>query len=318
MTKKTKLNRINSILKDEYDIFICSASFESRCLSIPKKFRRKSFDKVLIIENASGSDLLSKNADALTSFFKPNTERIRVNLSDPLDIADKIINSIKFSSKKINILIDITTFTHEVLLICLKYLNCLKRIKSVTCVYVNADSYCPNFQINQKWLSEGSKGVHSILGYPGMLLPSQKTHLVVVVGYEYNRAFSVISAIEPSSITLVYGSDDSTTTEKDKGANQHYKKLLENMAFEYSNIESIEIPCNDPDASADRLSLLFERHADKNIIVVPMNNKMTTLGLFLSVAQNEFVQICYSQALVYNENNYSEPGETCYIYKIQK
>lgn len=316
MTKKINLKRINNSLKGKYDVFICSASFESRCKSIPEKLRNKRFKKVLIFENINGCNELKTNADYLVDLFN-YSNRISVDLSDSLYIADMLIKSLSSITGKLNVLVDVTTFTHEALMICLKYLSCSKKVNSVTCVYVNAASYCPDVPVNQKWLSEGSKGVHSVLGYPGMLLPSQKTHLVIIVGYEYNRAFNVISTIEPSSITLVYGLDDNTTTDKDKGANQHYKHLLKNMAFEYSSIEEATVPCNNPEQVAKVLDDIYSCHTDKNLIVVPMNNKMTTLGVFISTINNDTVQVCYSEAIVYNEKNYSEPGTDCYIYNIK-
>ena len=40
MNKRCKLDDINDNLEDIYDIFICSASFENRCLSIPEKIKK--------------------------------------------------------------------------------------------------------------------------------------------------------------------------------------------------------------------------------------------------------------------------------------
>lgn len=235
-----------------------------------------------------------------------------------LSVAEKInkeLNSVQ--GRKINVLIDITTFTHETLLICLKVLSINSKVDKVTCVYVNAAAYCPDEPIQNKWLSQGCEEVHSVLGYPGALLPSLKTHLVVVVGYEYNRAFDMIADLEPNSISLVYGSSDDAITEKDREANSKYMNLVKEIAFEFSNIESKSISCNHPDKIVSELQKIYDSHLEDNIIVVPMNNKMSTVGVALSTFNNERVQVCYAPAVVYNESNYSTPGQDCYIFAFK-
>ena len=192
------------------------------------------------------------------------------------------------------------------------------KVSSITCVYVNASEYCPGQTLSSKWLSKGCGDIRPVLGYPGMLLPSQKTHLIVIVGYEYNRAFDLISALEPNSITLVYGTPEEAITEKDHEANRFFNDLVEQMTFEFSNVKSITIPCNNPPQTAKALQNLYDEHELDNIVVVSMNNKMSTVGVALSAFKNERVQVCYAPAVIYNETNYSIPGSDCFVCTIEK
>lgn len=316
---KLKLSKLNSNLLDEYDLFICSSSFEERCLKVAEKIKRKKIHKTIIVYNIVGSSIIKKNCDELKKILT-NASLLAMNFDNPLEMADLLmrdINSIK-GGKKLNVLIDVTTFTHELLLLILKLLGSSKKIKCTTCVYVNALVYNPKNELNKKWLSHGCYNVRSILGYSGMLLPSLKTHLIILVGYEYSRAFDVICSIEPNSISFIYGASENATTQKDQEANKVFRKLIEDMAFEYLNIESSEIPCDDPDETAKILGTIYERHAEENIIVVPMNNKLSTIGVALSVANNENIQICYAPAIIYNEEDYSVPGDYCYIFEYKK
>lgn len=317
--EKVKIKNLNSALDEEYDIFICSASFEERCLSVPKKICRKKIRKIILLENKNGSDLLKSNANVIKTLFPKNRKDIEVDFEDIHSIVKCFSKELSIEKKrsKNNVLIDITTFTHEELLVCMKMLWESKKVKSIICVYNNAAEYCVGEELNQKWLSQGAKSVHPVLGFPGMIFPSKKTHLVVIVGYEYSRAFSAISEIEPSSISLVYGSSKSSLTEKDKEANSLFKTMVSEMAFEYNNIEEYEIPCNDPDAISSGLIEIYKKHKDMNILVVPMNSKMSTLGVIKSLEEYEEPQVCYAQALLYNEANYSCPGNDCYIYRIK-
>lgn len=319
MIEKTTLRKINSTLETEYNVFICFASFEDRCLAIPNKVKRKKIDKVIILVNRDGSELTNKNCNLLKETYSKNSVCLQLNFKDTLDVADKIIREINLiKASKLNVLLDISTFNHEILMITLKILKNSKKVNSFTCAYVNASEYCPGVTLEKKWLSKGAETIHPIMGFPGMIIPSQKTHLILIVGYEYSRAFSAISDIEPSSISLIYGSSGSSTTDKDKDANNVFMKLVANMAFEYSDVKSYQVISSNPDEVANFLIKIYGENADKNIIIIPMNNKISTLGVFLSTIDNENVQVCYSPAILYNENNYSSVGNDCYVYKNSK
>ena len=316
--KKVNLRFINSKLENDYDVFICCSSFEERCLTIPQKIENKHFSQIIIFENSIGSALIKNNSQKLKGLFAHNQTVVSVDFSNTLSFADQLARQISMiQGRKLKVLIDVTTFTHETLLICLKVLKLTKKVDELTCVYVNATEYCPGQEVDKKWLSQGCKNVHSILGYPGMLFPSLKTHLIVIVVYEYNRAFDTISTIEPNSVSLVYGSANDSITDKDKEANSTYNDLVLQMAFEYKNIETVEMPCDNPNLVAEGLSKIISDHENDSIVIVPMNNKMSTVGVALSAFQNEHVQVCYAPAVLYNEENYSSPGEYCYFIKIK-
>lgn len=318
MMEKTTTRKINSILETEYTVFICSASFEHRCLVLPDKVKKKKFEKVIIVANKNGADELKEKCKKLQEIYSSKSICLLFDLKESIVIANQIMREISLvkSSKKMSILLDISTFTHETLMILLKVLKDCKRIDSITCVYVNVAEYCPGVPLEKKWLSKGAEPIHPIMGYPGMITPSKKTHLIVIVGYEYSRAFSAISDVEPFSISLIYGSSSSATTEKDKDANSFFKNLVEEMAFEYSNVQDYQIPCSDAEQVSKTLNDIYSEHIGENIIVIPMNNKISTLGVFLSVQNNENIQICYAPAVLYNERNYSSVGSDCYIYKF--
>ena len=315
--KKARLHNLNSNITEEYKVFICSASFESRCLAIPQKLKKQKFEKVIVLENSEGSNTIKENGAAIFGTYPGITRIIEVPFSDSLVVADLLAKELKTIKNRDSVLIDITTFTHENLLIFLKILQQDKKIKKIQCIYLNAAEYCPEANLEKKWLSRGCGEIHSVLGYSGMILPSRKLHLIVIVGYEYSRAFEMISMLEPNSITLIYGSSNSSLTEKDKEANQVFNSLVQQMTFEFSNVESIQVPCNDPQSVATALQHLYAEHSDDNVMVVPMNNKVSTVGVYLSLPGNDDVQICYAPAVVYNESNYSVPGKDCYLFDIK-
>jgi hypothetical protein len=318
--EKINLKDISLHLKNSYDIFICSASFEERCLSVAYNVEGINFHQTLIIINKDFSEQIENNKNILFEVIKSEKKIVEVSSSDPLFTADNLNKNINIGvdhEHKKTILLDITTFTHETLLILIKLIQIRYPKSVITGIYSNALEYSlGEDDINKKWLSKGISEVRSVLGYPGNIVPSRKTHLILIVGYENERAESIIEAIEPNSIALGYGRSGSATTDKNKEANEHYMNLVKQMATSYSDIETFEIPCDDPFGARNILKEIISKEKNKNILIAPMNNKLSTLGAAWVAFENENVQICYAQALTYNFPNYSSPGLFCYIVEF--
>jgi hypothetical protein len=186
----------------------------------------------------------------------------------------------------------------------------------LTCVYANAKEYSVGDKVNQKWLSKGIEEVRAVLGYSGNLIPSKKTHFLIIVGYEYERAIAMINILEPNVLSLGYGKSENATVEKDKEANSFYSHLVMEMLPSYPNANKFNVSCNDPYETYNGLKKYIRKYKDENIIIAPMNNKISTIGVGLLALKNDNIQICYGQALTYNIINYSLPGSKCYIFDI--
>jgi len=170
--------------------------------------------------------------------------------------------------------------------------------------------------VKYKWLSRGVGEVRTVLGFPGNVTPLKKTHLILIVGYEHERAEGIIEVVEPNSIALGYGRSGSATSEKNRDSNKHYHHLVEQMATSFCSVNSFEIPCNDPLGTCKEFQNQINKAEGKNILLAPMNNKLSTIGAAITVFNNKNVQICYAQALVYNYSHYSSPGSECYILDL--
>jgi len=313
------LNTLSKNISNKYDVFICSSSFEQRCLSICSNLNINKITYSFILFNKEFEVSLKKYLNKQKNILKNKYSTIEISIKNPLLTADiiqeKIINYINTNKVK-NILLDITTFTHETLLILIKLLVMFCSKVKITCVYTRAKDYSIGDDINSKWLSKGIEEVRAVLGYSGNLLPSRKTHLIVIVGFEYERAIALINILEPNSLSLGYGKSKNATVEKNKEANSHYTQLVEEMSPSYPNIDKFDISCNDPFKTYSSLKRIIGKYKNDNIIIAPMNNKITTIGVGLLALNNENIQICYGPALTYNIVNYSIPGEEYYLFDI--
>jgi hypothetical protein len=241
----------------------------------------------------------------------------------PLESSDSIVKCLDkyFTSGSVqNAIIDITTFTHEMVLVILMLFNQKYTEINVTFSYSNAKDY--------KWLSKGIGDIRSILGYPGDLLPTRQTHLIIIVGYEYDRALSIISEMEPTSLSLGFGNSDSYTTEvhglnkKHLGAREHFNEVVRDSIsiVPKDKVYEFDISCNNPDRASRDIQSHLDQYNNviegKNILLFAMNNKLSTLGVGLFALERKDIQLCYAPALIYNYANYSIPGGECYLFKL--
>lgn len=313
--------KVSDILIEEFDVFVCFVSFEKRSFSLSKNIDVNKFSKVFVVRNEKTAEnkYVLESATELETRFGNKMEYIGVDFDNPLLSADNLkakFDFLQFKEEKTKILLDISTFTHEMLLMFLCILREWKNKVELTSVYANTLDYSPEETVENKWLSRGLRDVRTVLGFPGDNLPSQKTHLVLIVGYEYERAYNIINVIEPNSLSLGYVEAEETSTEKNKDANSHYLRLIEEMTISY-DIDRFTISCRNVEKTVKELNKIIDAHKGENIVIVPLNNKVSTIAVAITVFNNPEVQICYGQPILYNEENYSTPGNEFFCYKFE-
>lgn len=319
--KRIVLDALSDEISKQIDVFICCASYEERCLSVGYKLPKTSVGTAFVLENMDLARHIDANAHRLRDLFGDKAVLVPISSVSPLEIADGVYEALNKRTRSVpeHYLIDITTFTHEGLLIFLKVLaKTIRTEDTVQFVYTSALYYGggEDTKVGDRWLSKGVVEVRTVLGYPGKHFPSNKTHLIVLVGYEHERASKLIEIIEPHSIALGYGKPGSETAEKHKEANEYFLRLVQKTTIGCDNIETFEIFCDDPFRTRDVITSIVQKVSSTNILLAPMNNKLTTIGAALAANKCEEIQMCYAQASLYNYLNYSKPSNTCYLMEI--
>ena len=300
------------------DLYICSASFENRCLAFTESINKDSINSVAIFYNKDEVNSFDNNLQVLQQQWGERGTPIPVSYKDASNIADTFSAFFKrnFSSQRGKILLDCTTFTHEGLLIILKYFNEYKSsYEELNVIYNCAEDYSINtVNANEKWLTKGIKSIKTVLGYPGTSNPSKKNHLIILFGFESDRTIKLIDQMDFDEITLCFGSEtDSIKTD-------HYilnKIRHEELLSLYPNAKKLEISLRDPDKT--KLILLdYVKDDPNNIVIAPMNNKISTIGVALATVDNPNIQIVYSKANEYNVTGYSRCSSEFILLKIYK
>ena len=145
--KTVKLNNLSASL-GRYDLFVCSASFEERCILIAKQLKDNINSKAFICRNVDQISIVGTFTQKLEELWTNKAIPVPFISSNPLSIADSFANLIGFQSDSNHmpsIFVDITTFTHEALLIIFKILTENgQKFDLVSFGYVPASDYSTN------------------------------------------------------------------------------------------------------------------------------------------------------------------------------
>ncbi len=314
-----KLSELDSAIPNGMiDVFICSASFEERCLSIPKSLDPRRIGVAVVGVNESYWEAVQTSANALENLFSRKRERLSLYADDPIRSADNIaeVMSRTLTGESRRILVDITAFTRESLLVLLAFLRNHVRLHDVLLfAYAHAKEYSIGDAPESKWLSKGVKEIRSILAFPGEIVPSRKTHMIILVGFEDERALEMIRESEPSFISLGIGDARDEGTAPHQPTNVHRFRKLRSIL---GTVEEFAFQPYNPQRTLEALRTQAAKYPDCNIVVAPMNTKISTIGAALFAFENSAVQLCYAPANVYNVAHYSLPDEDYYLFETSR
>ena len=318
MTTPTKLHlsEVPAALASKIDLFVCSASFEDRCLSIPLALPQSRVVQALVCANADFDEYLSANQRKLVDHFGSKASPVDLWQNNPVAAFDSLrralLPGVKTGPKAV--VVDATTFTHEGLLLLLRLLSIQTTpADSVTILYAPAAEYAVGLSNPDKWLSRGLREVRSVLGFPGLMGPSRKLHLIVLVGFEGERARLLIDACEPDVISLGRANDATDTNQTHVSINLD---TLEQLSVHYPEFDRFAFSSVDVEATVLALSTQMDRYVGYNTIVAPMNTKLSTIGAALFALSRPAVQLCYAPALTYNYPAYSAASDYCLLIPL--
>lgn len=310
---------INTNLPREF-ILMCFASFEERSTSIPLALDSDRISSCVVFKslNTNNEDALSKICQKI-----PRNQVTSLDLNDPISTAQSLTEVVRNipSTAKFPLVIDITTFTHETLAMLMKLVYDNKqKFESIFCLYTGASDYCDSKKdgLNQMWLSKGCCNVRNIVGYPGRLRPVSKTCLIILTGFELERATKLIEFLEPDKLAIGCGTE--AIHNNNESAMTFFRKKFKEWKENYKNSNCIEFDfsCKDIEKTVNILDELITSNPDDNYIIVPLNTKLSTIASLIVSLQNPKVQVCYAIPEIYNTQNYSTPGENITIVELSK
>ncbi|ALO35288.1 hypothetical protein CMT41_11575 [Colwellia sp. MT41] len=300
---------IENQLPHKIDYLLVCASYEDRCLSMYEYIDPKRINTMALFYFKQFEDSVSANLDLYRNKFTPSI--FELDYAKSTTIADALIDlfaGLDESSGKPNVVIDISTFTRESLLIVLRFLEINKAfLGDVHCFYRCADV--------AEVLSNGIVQIRSVIGYIGDINPNKPLHLIVLSGFEHDRAKEIIDTLEPDRISIGFGGKSGSISSKLFKMNKNFTNiLLANYSTEL--IDEFEHSLIDPEQTSTTLDSIIKKYPEHNVVIAPLNNKISTVGAGLAAIRHPNVQICYSQMAEYNVEQYSSATESCHVFKI--
>ena len=152
------------------------------------------------------------------------------------------------------------------------------------------------------WLSKGYRHFSLLPFFEGPAAFDKKIALLILTGFEDERAINLIRDIEPAAIFFGFS---------EPGTDPHFaqnslKALEEIRARSSIHTETIKIAGNDPFKCRDTLEDLFQRLSPEyDFFVAPIGPKPGVVGLYLAYERNPSFRIIYPYTMLYNVHNYS-------------
>ena len=313
-SEKVDKQNINSILPAA-SAFICFASFEERCTTLTSCLDISKLVKAYVFRNCDTpmDNFNLKYFQILQRKMKREAlvcEAVEISLLSPVSIADSLYRTIKDIINKTvrNLLVDISTFTHEALLMLLKTLSIFQNsFDRIILIYNGASEYAD-------WLSKGCKDIRNVIGFPGRFNPSYKDHMIVLTGFEKERATQLVELFEPDILSIGNGSEPT---------DKNHQKTMEDMKTEFESWfgnlgvtwSSFDFSCSNILTTVDRIRAeIKDKH--ENIILVPLNTKLSTISAALVAFQNERIQVVYPIPEIYNLS-YSKPSTNFTVINLK-
>lgn len=301
----------------QVDLFIGSVSFESRCRSVLQNMDRQRIGRALIGVNGTFRPWLHENLQWFGDVLGGRFQCLDVFSHDPVSTllnVDQALSNV-FQSELRSVVVDITTFTRESLIMLIQMLGKLRRSDTeITFVYATARQYSFGSENESKrWLSSGIRDIRPVLGFSGLMRPSRDTHMIVMVGFEDERALELIRACEPTFVSLGVCDPSQPGTESHQTTNE---RRLSRLLSVLPDVRKFRFLGYDAVATTEALAAQIEMFRDCNVVIAPMNTKISTVGAALLALRDESVQLCYAAPYSYNFDHYSLPGEDYYSFSL--
>ncbi len=316
MLTATTVDSLIDHLPERIDALICCASFEKRSAIVPNLLAERAPAQVLCFRVEEFAQRSAQTWKSLKFARTSKIENINVPYFDQLEAGRVFIAKLRKLEElpEASIVVDITTFTHEHLLIALKLLiQFAKQESKLHFVYVGAGEYSVGESTANKWLSRGVLGVRSVLGYAGYFNPSKRLRFVGLSGFETARMLALVEKYQPHRILLGRSSASGAIDRVHYPVNVHCHDLLRQTL---RGVEEFEFDAKDSMRMVRRLRSLLGDDETWNTVLAPLSTKLSTLGAGIYSIRNPGIRICYAPVLEYNFSSYATVGEKAYVFSI--
>lgn len=328
-SRRYKLDELKNEIEHPIDLFIGSASFEDRCLSIAQSLGRGFAAQLIICHTGESKPWVSKRIETFCKMGdEDDVQVVQISMMDPVSTADSLLEALfrirRSEERQLRVLFDITTFTHETVLIVLHLLlvRCAEEYKRMDARIDVQFGYTPAVEYSvgsarplDRWLSRGVRQIRSVLGFPGEIDLSKGNCLIVLAGFEPERAAKIIDAYNPEILYLGRTSEKGSVNLSNFEVSE---TVFKRISYRYRDIRTFRFSGVDPSSSRLAVERIVKKTVGLNVVTAPLNTKISTIGCGLAALRNPHIQLCYAAAEEYNYQHYSRGSDECYIFRTRE
>jgi len=195
--------------------------------------------------------------------------------------------------------VDITTFTKKYLLILLNVLR--QELPEATLRLL----YAPGVYASKSHLSWGVKNLSTVPFLGGMsAIESDKKLLVLFLGYERERAWSILNYIEPDETVAVIANPPTHPGDEYPSRTAN-KRILERRTTNERCVSALR-----PADTTNLLNDLYRSpsYQDYMLYISPLGTKMEAVGVYTFFESNhpaDRAQVVYASPVIYNHEKYT-------------
>jgi hypothetical protein len=298
---------------EEYRHVIARVSFEERSVLLGEHLATHGLTDFLAFVSRERSPLAERNLGVLRAKL-PHLKQVELEIGKPMATARTLAVTMHEAIRRDGLdqtLIDVTSFRREELLMLLAVLRNSDLRPDCRCMlaYVASESMGEN-------LSEDVTELRSVIGYAGDIRPALKTRLVLMMGFETHRARSIIEGYEPDEVLIGVGRQADSINPELHRRNLEFSEEVKRMSANV--VGNFEFSARDPLQVVRELSLAIGDTVDANIIIAPLNTKLSTLGAGLYALEHPEIQVCYAPVRRYIEANYSKSAQQLFLVPISE
>lgn len=312
-----QLSGLAEAVPNDIDHLIVSASYEERAHGVWERMRTKISGKKYVCFNANHETYLKHSLKRFCDEDRA-LQAVELNSDYPyvtFEAIRSVIEDLR-SGGACHLAVDLTGFTREALAILL-YLSKYRLAPGsrFTAFYHRAAKY--GLTLKKGWLSQGIREVRSVLGYAGQMRLSSNTHLMMIAGYETERAQEIIDDIQPSHLSMGIRGATQTTAESGNPHNEDLAHFISRVRSYYPcpRVDEFEFSTSDPIFTRDSI-LSVAKASQRNVVLSCLNSKPAMVGACLAAMDFPMIQIVYAQPLYYNTANYSEPSGNVLYFPV--
>ena len=306
LIENLSISLLEDYVKDskKWDICITCGSFEKRCIKSSEIFSKSnvSFGISIIFnykENDKPKNQKMKNIRRMKKNFNLISNQSHIfntdSVASPSKGLKKFLKWLKIKSidlKDKSILIDISTFTKSYFFLLIKILKEVYNCSKLYIVYTEPQNYSKNDENAQYVLTQGLDRIEPLPGFTGSS-KKNKDALVIILGFEGNKAYEVFDEVNPDISYAINGFPSFQSGWHQISLENNKRFLTESQA--YKNL--FFSPSLDPFETEKQLSKIVNRINDEssenNIVISPLGTKMQALGVLLYAIKNKDVKVVY-------------------------